>query len=109
MRMFFGLLALVVVLAIVSKVGKTQLESLGSVATRVRTMAPPAPEGDAAGAAGPRDSSIVAVPGGMPGAAPAGVEGTVGYQAKQVQDDFLKSTNRALQSGGPERLKRAEP
>jgi hypothetical protein len=44
----------------------------------------------------------------MPGAAPAGVEGTVGYQAKQVQDNFMKATNQALQSG-PDRLKRNEP
>jgi len=41
-------------------------------------------------------------------AAPAGPEGTVGYQAKQIQNDFVQSTNRALQSG-PDRLKRAEP
>jgi hypothetical protein len=108
MRMFFGFLALIVVLAIVGKVGKTQLDSLGSVATRVRSIAPPAPEGGDASAGGPRDSSIVAVPGGMPGAAPAGVEGTVGYQAKQVQDNFMKATNQALQSG-PDRLRRNEP
>jgi hypothetical protein len=109
MRMFFGVLMLVVVLAIVGKLGKTQFESLGSVATRVRSISPPAPDGQESNNAGPRDSSIVAVPGGMPGAAPAGVEGTVGYQAKQVQDDFVKATNRALQSGGPDRIKRAEP
>ena len=105
MRMIFGVLMLVVVLAIVGKLGKTQLESLGSVSTRVRTLTPP--EGQDANDAGSRDSSIVAVPGGMPGAAPAGPEGTVGYQAKQIQNDFVNSTNRALQSG-PDRLKRAD-
>jgi hypothetical protein len=106
--MIFGVLMLVIVLAIVGKLGKTQLESLGSVGTRVRSIVPPAPDGQAAPDRGPRDSSIVAVPGGMPGAAPAGAEGTVGYQAKRVQDDFVHATNRALQSG-PDRIKRAEP
>ena len=108
MRMIFGVLMLVVVLAIVGKLGKTQLESLGSVSTRGRSISPPAPDGQAADDTGSRDSSIVAVPGGMPGAAPAGPEGTVGYQAKQIQNDFVQATNRALQSG-PDRLKRAEP
>ena len=108
MRMIFGVLMLVVVLAIVGKLGKTQLESLGSVSTRVRSISPPAPDGQAADDTGSRDSSIVAVPGGMPGGAPAGPDGTVGYQARQVQNDFMQSTNRALQSG-VDRNKRAEP
>jgi hypothetical protein len=106
--MVFGILALVVVLAIVGKLGKTQLESLSGVSTRVRSMSPAPPDGQGGAQAGSRDSNIVAVPGGMPGAVPAGVEGTVGYQAKQVQNDFVNATNRALQSG-PDRIKRAEP
>ena len=57
MRMIFGVLMLVVVLAIVGKLGKTQLESLGSVSTRVRSISPPAPDGQDANDTGSRDSA----------------------------------------------------
>jgi len=108
MRVFFSLLGLIVVMAILGKVGKTQLESLASVAAGVRSVAPPASQAGEVAAGSPRDSGVVAVPGGMPGAAPAGADGTVGYQARQVQNDFMNATNRALQAG-PDRIKRAEP
>jgi hypothetical protein len=41
----------------------------------------------------------VAVPGGMPGAAPAAVEGTVPMQAQAIQNNVRDAANAALQQG----------
>jgi hypothetical protein len=104
MRIVFGLLGLLIVLAIVGTVGKKQFEAIGGVSTRVRTLVPQAePPG------GTRDSSIVSVPGGMPGATPAPVvDATVPMQARQIQDNFRDATNRALQQGA-QRAARSDP
>jgi hypothetical protein len=104
--MIFGVLSLLIVLAIVGTIGKKQLEALSSVGTRVKTAVTDPQTG--AKVHEPRDSSIVAVPGGMPGAAPAAAEGTVPYQAKQIQQNVLDRTNSALQQSA-DRYKRSEP
>ncbi len=68
MRTIFGVMSLLVVLAIVGTLGKKQLHALGQM-------------------------------GGVAGAAPAIVEGTVSMQAQAIQNKVRDATNAALQKG----------
>ncbi len=99
MRVIFGVLSLLVVLAIMGTVAKKQLQALGSsgVSTRINQMSNPSP-GDAA--TGDRDGATLAIPGGMPGGVAADTTGlTVPQQAQNIQQQFKQSTERALQQG----------
>jgi len=99
MRIIFGVLSLLVVLAIVGSLAKTQLQALnGGVATRASTAAQqanvelPAP--------GSRDGATVGIPRGMPGAEAADTSAlTVPQQAQNIQQHFRDDTARALQQG----------
>jgi hypothetical protein len=96
MRMIFGVLSLLVALAIVATVGKKQLQALSSsgVSTRLGQIAS-APPGS-----GDRDGATLAIPGGMPGGVAADASGlTVPQQAQNIQQQFKQSTERALQQG----------
>jgi hypothetical protein len=109
MRAIFGVLSLLVVLAIIGSVAKKQLQAInGSVTTRPRAVATDAPtDGDAR--TGDRDGATLAIPGGMPGAVAADPNGlTVPQQARNLQDQFRTDTARALQQGA-NRNARAEP
>jgi hypothetical protein len=100
MRMIFGVLSLLVVLAIMGTVGKKQLQALSTsgVSTRINQMQG-APQGGTA-ASGDRDGATLAIPGGMPGAVAADTSGvTVPQQAQNIQQQFKQSTERALQQG----------
>lgn len=103
MRMIFGVLSLLVVLAIIGTVGKKQLEALGltgRTATRaVQQGAETKAVTDAVMGRSRDGAATVAVPGGMPGAAPAVVEGTVPMQAQAIQNNVRDATNAALQKG----------
>ncbi|TMH11059.1 MAG: hypothetical protein E6H58_01255 [Betaproteobacteria bacterium] len=94
MRMFFGLISLLIALAIVGSVAKTQLHALsGSSISRLSTAASDAQIGN-------RDGATIAIPGGMPGATPADTSGlTVPQQSQNIQQQFKDATNRALQQG----------
>ena len=114
MRMIFGVLSLLIVLAIVGTLGKKQLQALGQIGTTT-TRAPADAEGKAVTNAvlgRARDgAATVAVPGdmgGMAGAAPAVVEGTVPMQAQSIQNNVRDATNAALQKG-VERSNAAQP
>jgi len=99
MRMIFGVLSLLVVLAIMGTVAKKQLQALSSsgVSTRISQIAS-APQGGAA--SGDRDGAMLAIPGGMPGGVAADASGlTVPQQAQNIQQQFKQSTERALQQG----------
>jgi hypothetical protein len=107
MRMVFGVLSLLVVLAIVGTIGKKQLEAIGGIGTRVQSAVAHPQNG--ARVHEPQDgAATIAVPGGVPGATPAAAEGTVPYQARQIQQNVLDATNSAIQQG-VERNRRAEP
>jgi type II secretory pathway pseudopilin PulG len=108
LRAIFGLLGLLIVLAIVSKLGATQLSALGlsgRTATRAANQGEEtkavtdAVMGRAGVAGGTGGAATIAVPGGMPGAAPAGVEGTVPYQAQTIQNNVRDATKAALEKG----------
>ncbi|MGK2901209.1 MAG: hypothetical protein ACSLE9_21390 [Burkholderiaceae bacterium] len=101
MRMIFGVLSLLIALAIVGTVAKKQLQALSSsgVSTRINQMSNAAPGGTGA-ATGERDGATLAIPGGMPGAEAADTTGlTVPQQAQNIQQQFRQSTERALQQG----------
>jgi len=109
MRLVFGALSLLVVLAIVGSIAKKQLQALnGSVTTRPRAVATEsAPSTDARG--GDRDGATLAIPGGMPGAVAADPNGmTVPQQARNIQEQVRNDTVRALQQG-VDRNARANP
>ena len=113
-RMIFGVLSLLIVLAIVGTVGKKQLEALGQIGTMTTRM-PTSPEGkavtDAVMGRARDGAATVAVPGGvggMAGATPAVVEGTVPMQAQAIQKNVLNATNAALQKGA-DRNNAAQP
>jgi len=109
MRMIFGVLSLLLALAIVGSLAKKQLQALssGSVTTRMGTAASAASvEGFATGS---RDGATLAIPGGMPGAVAADTSGlTVPQQAQNIQQQFKDNTARALQQGA-DRNSRASP
>lgn len=79
MRLIFGALSLLIVLAIIGTVGKKQFEALGS------------------GVRGER--ATVAVPGGVPGAAPAPADGNLPAQSRAIQNNVRDAATNALQQG----------
>lgn len=114
MRVIFGVLSLLIVLAIVGTLGKKQLQALGQIgttSTRVPTDAEGKAVTDAVMGRARDGAATVAVPGGMggmSGAAPAVVEGTVPMQAQSIQNNVRDATNAALQKG-VERSNAAQP
>ena len=100
MRLIFGVLSLLVVLAIVGTVGKKQLQALnsGTVSTRNSTAASQA--GIELPPPGSRDGATIGIPGGMPGATAADTSTlTVPQQAANMQQQVRNDVNRALQQG----------
>ncbi|MEO7055272.1 MAG: hypothetical protein ABI281_08235 [Caldimonas sp.] len=100
MRMIFGVLSLLIALAIVGSLVKKNLQAVGgsSIASRQAQAASQA----AAMAADPgsRDGATLSIPGGMPSAVAADVNGlTVPQQSKALQDKVRDDTVRALQQG----------
>ena len=109
MRLIFGVLSLLIVLAIVGTVGKKQLQALnsGTVTTRASTAASQA--GIDLPPPGSRDGATIAIPGGMPGATAADTSNlTVPQQAANIQQQFRNDATRALQQGA-DRNARASP
>lgn len=105
MRVIFGVLSLLIVLAIVGTLGKKQLQAIGQMGSTA-TRAPADAEGkavtDAVMGRARDGAATVAVPGGMggmAGAAPAIVEGSVPMQAQAIQNNVRDATNAALQKG----------
>ena len=107
MRAIFGVLSLLIVLAIVGSLAKQQLHAVnGGIVTRNAEAASQA----AAMVAEPgsRDGATIAIPGGMPGAMGADVSGlTVPDQARNMQQKMRDDTVRAMQKG-MERNERSE-
>jgi hypothetical protein len=106
MRLIFGFMALLIVLAVVGTLGKTQLSALGltgNAATRAASQGSEAQAVTNAVMGRAKDAAAtVAVPrdvGGMAGATTAAVEGTVPMQAQAIQNNLRDQTNAALQKG----------
>lgn len=114
MRMLFGLMSLLIVLAMVGTLGKKQLQALGQIgSSSARTPADADAKAvtDAVMGRARDGAATVAVPsamGGMADAAPAIVEATVPMQAQSIQNNVRNATNAALQKG-VERSTGAQP
>ncbi len=113
MRLMFGVMSLLIVLAIVGTVGKKQLQALGQIGSSA-TRVPTDPAGKAVSDAvigRSRDAGALAVPGamgGMAGTEPAIVDATVPMQAQAIQKNIRDATNAALQKG-VDRNNQAQP
>ena len=108
MKAIFGLLSLIVVLAIVASIAKKQLQAVdGGVASRNAAAANTA--ASLAADPGARDGATRAIPGGMAGAVAADPGGmTVPQQSRSMQEQARNNTVRALEEG-VKRNQRAEP
>jgi hypothetical protein len=98
MRAIFGVLSLLVVLAIVGPLAKKNLQAFGGggLATRQAQATSLAAAADPSS----RDGAMIAIPGGMPGAMAADVSAlTVPQQSKALQDKVRDDTVHALQQG----------
>ncbi len=84
MRLIFGVMSLLVVLAIVGTLGKTQLQALGLSGQSATRAA------------------------GLPGAASAPVEATVPAQAKAMQNNVRDTVNTSLQQGADRTAEQAK-
>jgi hypothetical protein len=103
MRLIFGVMSLLVVLAIVGTLGKKQLEALGLAGQTDTRAAAQGTEVKAVSDAvmgRARDAgATVAVPGGVPGAVAAPVDGTVAAQSRSIQSNVRNAVNAAVQQG----------
>jgi hypothetical protein len=103
MRLIFGVMSLLIVLAIVGTLGKKQFEALGLVGQTTSRAAAQGAETKAVSDAvlgRARDGgATIAVPGGVPGAVAAPIEGTLPAQSKAIQNNIRDATNAALQQG----------
>jgi hypothetical protein len=108
MRVIFGVMSLLVVLAIIGSVAKKQLQALAPTAnTRLTNAASQA--GVAYPLPGTRDGATIAIPGGMPGAEQADPNAiNVPQQAQNIQQQFKAATQSALQQGA-DRNARSQP
>lgn len=79
MRLIFGAVSLLIVLAIIGTIGKKQFEALGS------------------GVRGER--ATVGVPGGVPGASPSPADGNLPAQSRAIQNNVRDAAANALQQG----------
>jgi hypothetical protein len=104
MKAIFGMLSLVIALAIVASLAKKQLQAVGmtgsqsSIVTRSNEAARQAAA--AARDPGDRDGATLAIPGGMPGAVAADPNGdTVPVQARNIENQVRDSAVKAMQQG----------
>jgi predicted lipid-binding transport protein (Tim44 family) len=106
MRLIFGFVALLIVLAVIGTLGKTQLSVLGLTGSATTRSANQGTETkavtDAVMGRARDGAATIAVPGdmgGMAGAAPAVADVTVPMQAQAIQNRVRDQTNAALQKG----------
>ena len=104
MKAIFGMLSLVIALAIVASLAKKQLQAVGATGSQssIITRSNEAAKQAAAMAADPgdRDGATLAIPGGMPGAVAADPNGdTVPVQAKNIENKVRDDAVRAMQQG----------
>jgi hypothetical protein len=106
MRLIFGFMALLIVLAVIAKLSSTQLGVFGltgSATTRAANQgADTKAVTDAVMGRARNGGATIAVPGdmgGMAGAAPAVADVTVPMQAQSIQNNVRDQTNAALQKG----------
>ena len=108
MRMIFGVMSLLIVLAIVGSIAKKQLQAL-QPGTNSRLGIAASQAGVANPLPGMRDGATIAIPGGMAGAEAADPNAiNVPQQGQNIQQQFKAATENALKQG-TERNARAQP
>ncbi len=108
MKAIFGILSLVIVLAIVGSIARKQLQSLGG-GPSARNAAAASQSGAFTTEPGARDGATYAVPGAMPGAVAADPNAlTVPQQSRNMQEQARAKTVNALEKG-MQRNQRADP
>jgi hypothetical protein len=108
MRLIFGVLSLLIVVAIVGSIAKKQLQALAPTAnTRLSNAASQAGVANPLG--GERSGATLAIPGGMAGAEMADPNAiNVPQQSRNIQQQFKAATQSALQQG-VDRNARSQP
>jgi hypothetical protein len=103
LKAIFGLMGLLIVLAIIGTLGKKQFEALGlarDATTRVKGQGAEAQAVTNAVMGRAREGgATIAVPGGVPGATAAPVEGTLPAQSKAIQSNVRDAVGASLQQG----------
>jgi hypothetical protein len=103
LRLIFGVLSLLIVLAIVGTLGKKQFEALGltgSTGTRAAAQGADVKAVSDAVLGRARDGgATIAVPGGVPGATAAPVDGSLPAVSRGIQNNVRDAANAALQQG----------
>lgn len=100
MRLIFGVMSLLIVLAVIGILGKKQFQALGLVGQNAAAQgadvkaATDAVMGRAGG-----ERVTVAVPGGVPAAVAAPVTGTVAAQSRAIQSNVRNAVNAAVEQG----------
>jgi hypothetical protein len=91
MRLIFGVLILLIVLAVVGTLGKTQLQALGLTGQRAA------------------DAAKTAAPVNSPGAVAAPVEGNIVQQSQSMQKNVRDAAAAALQQGADRLAQEPKP
>jgi hypothetical protein len=105
LRLIFGIMSLLIVLAVIGTLGKKQFEALGlsgDSATAKRAAAQGSETRavtDAVMSRARDGGATIAVPGGVPGAVAAPVEGTLPQVSRGIQDSVRNAAGAALQQG----------
>jgi hypothetical protein len=104
MRLIFGVMSLLIVLAVIGTLGKKQFEALGLTGQTTTTRA--AAQGtetkavtDAVMGRAREGGATIAVPGGVPGAVAAPIEGSLPAQSRGIQNNVRNAVNAAVEQG----------
>jgi hypothetical protein len=105
MRLIFGVMSLLIVLAVIGTLGKKQFEALGLTGQSTTTTRAAAQGAetkavtDAVMGRARDGGATIAVPGGVPGAVAAPVEGTLPAQSRGIQNNVRNAVGGALEQG----------
>jgi apolipoprotein N-acyltransferase len=91
MRLIFGVMAVLIVLAVVGTLGKTQLQALGLTGQRAA------------------DAAKTAAPVNSPGAVAAPVQGNIVQQSQSMQKNVRDAAAAALQQGADRSAQEPKP
>lgn len=109
MRAIFGVLSLLIVLAVVGPPAKTQLQAFGVVGSSARDTAAASAAQITPAGPGSRDGSTISVPVSLPGAMAGDSNGlTAPRQSKALQNTVHDDTVRAIQQSADRTKQRVE-
>jgi hypothetical protein len=91
MRLIFGVMAILIVLAVIGTLGKTQLQALGLTGQRAA------------------DAAKTAAPVNSPGAVAAPVQGNIVIQSQSIQKNVRDAAGAALQQGADRSAQEPKP